>query len=259
MDEVLEARGNAAVLAAALGVPRDRVVQLALGEGRRYWAKRAVPAKGKRWHRWQAVLAALVPLPILRPTVSAGGVAALAQEMARIDELARMGHIVPDIVASGGDLLVLEDLGPDLKRRLEGEGTPAMRRALACDAAAAIARLHASGTYHGRPRVNDLIEAPSGIGFLDLEERPGDVMPLAHCQARDLWLFLVSLSRFQTAEEPLIEQALDAYMDAASPSGVPRPLTGLVRLLRPLRWIVTALGPHRFGRDLRHEIGRAHV
>lgn len=81
----------------------------------------------------------------------------------------------------------------------------------------------------------------SRIGFLDLEENPVAVMPLSCGQARDIWLFLGSATRFARDRddkciyhEELIGELWQEYAAHTDPAILPA-LEKFVRFMDPLR------------------------
>jgi hypothetical protein len=167
--------------------------------GRRIWVKRAGPPKRLVWHRLQKILALALRLPVLRPTVAPGGPETLAREAARLRAFAARGVSVPRILAGDHGLLVLSDQGPSLAAALSGARDDAEASALLRDAARALSALHEKNLVHGRPYVRDMTWDGANIGFLDLEEDPAAVMPLADAQARDVFLFLSSAAKYMRA------------------------------------------------------------
>ncbi|MFD2236258.1 hypothetical protein [Aureimonas populi] len=225
-----------ALLALARGGAR-RVERIELA-GRAYWAKRPGTAEGGRWHAAQALLSRTLPLPILRPTVSRGGDAAAGGEAQRIEAFRRAGFHVPDIAARAPGLLILSDIGPNLgtvRQHLSAEAFGQVLRM----AAETLGRAHAAGLVHGRPSLRDLTYDGRAIGFLDFEEDPRAVMPLASAQARDLWLFFCQLAAAGVRPEAQ-GAALVAYRPFLTPEvqAALRPLLTLVagagRLVMPL-------------------------
>src|SRR5690606_41218191 len=76
-----------------------------------------------------------------------------------------------------------------------GEG-PRARGARRAPPAAASTDVHRRGGYLSQPWPRNLTVHEGGIGFLDFEEDPGEVMSLAHAQARDWLLFAYGTMRF---------------------------------------------------------------
>lgn len=224
---------------------------------RAVWIKRASQDKSKIWHGMQYLCSFVVLNPIVRPTVSAGGVESLAAEAARLEAFADAGIYVPNILQRGEDFLVLSDAGVELKSHLSALGNEqhAQRTALLKRAVKELARLHDAGFVHGRPHLKDMVydRGRNMIGFLDLEEDPLAVMPAEHAQSRDIWLFLCSAARYLKAGPQEVEALYTLYL---SERGMPplRPLRGLVRLLAPLCWVVRRLAYNHVGKDVRHVI-----
>lgn len=166
-------------------------------ESRAAWFKRY--DGGRRRLRLAAlrVIARGLRVPALLPPSHPVGAHACGTEQRRIAELARCDVRVPEVLSRGKGFLILSDLGPSLASELKGS-PPALREQLIVAAARALARVHASGAYVGQPLARNVTVSPEGIGFIDLEEDPGEVMPLLHAQARD-WLLFTAGTAYHAA------------------------------------------------------------
>lgn len=246
----------AAAAEAALAASGDRVVRFDVA-GRTFWAKRAGPAKANRWHGLQRAASRLIPLAILRPTVSPGGAAALAYEAQRIAALALLGVAVPEVIRTGPGWMVLSDVGPTARTLIDGSNDPAMRERMLLQILRGLADLHARGGWHGRGLLSDLVPMADGIALIDLEEGPPEAMARAEWQARDLWLCLGSVARYEWATDALLDRLFAAYV-AVAPAPALAELRRLARRLRPLRRLLAPFAG-RFGRDLRQAIRAAGV
>lgn len=207
------------------------------------WVKQAVPPKARIWHVLQKMVAACVPNPILRATVSSGGGNALRMEATRLQEFLDKGFHAPVVKAVNDEMLILGHLGPQLRDALDQMPDAGMRLDVMKAATRELARLHRSGLAHGRPYLRDMTWDGVQVGFLDLEENPVNVMPLAAAQARDVWVFLSAASRF--AREPaqkyvyrpdVIFALLAEYKRHADNMAVPE-LLKFIRMMRPLRYL----------------------
>lgn len=245
---------NIAALVAAAGPTRVAPVDHG---GRRYWLKRVTPAKATIWHRGQGAVARTVlrRWPVLLPTASAGGAAALRAEAARLSDFAARGVYVPDVVALADDYVLLADAGAQLKDVLDAlPPTGTARVDLIAAAATALARLHAAGLCHGRPQLKDMVRGAGGrIGFLDLEEDPVAVMPLAQAQARDAWLFMGAAARYGASDDTAFWAAVWGAYERAAPVTTREALAQLVRGLRWARAVVAPIAPHA-GKDVRQAV-----
>lgn len=243
-----------AAAVAALAASGDRVVRFSV-TGRTFWAKRVGPAKANRWHGLQRAVSRLIPLAILRPTVSPGGPAALAFEAQRIAALALLGVAVPEVVRTGPGWMVLSDVGPTARTLIDGTEDAAIRERILLQVLRGLADLHARGGWHGRGLLSDLVPVADGIALIDLEEGPPEAMARAEWQARDLWLCLGSVARYAWASDALLDRLFAAYA-ADAPAPALAELRRLARSLRPLRWLLAPFAG-RLGRDLRQAIRAA--
>lgn len=207
-------------------------------QGRRVWIKRVSAPKASIWHKVQCMVARLFNMPILRCTVSPCQAESLRMEAQRLRDFKAKGYSVPDILAEDPQMLVLSDAGQSLPRAIEKSDNP---RRLLLLAAQALAMLHKQGEVHGRPYIRDLTWDGQAIGFLDLEENPVSVMPLAVAQARDVWVFLISAARFSRKGDNKYEFdksiiiALYHEYRRHTGSNVEHELKKLISFLSPLR------------------------
>lgn len=213
--------------------------------GEKFWVKRAVPDKRKLWHRGQGIVARAVPLPILRPTASPGGSAALAREAERIIKFQAAGFAVPRVLALTPGWLLLSDLGWQLEHRLKHDRavSDAMLAEDVAAAAIAVAKMHKAGFAHGRASLRDIVRTPDGtLGFIDFEEEV-EKLPLPVAQARDLWLFSCSAARYEARVPGLGERMVKTYFAVYDDAAMQRELKNLLVLLRPAAGLMRPFAP----------------
>lgn len=204
------------------------------------------------WRSLQRAAAWLLPLPMLRPTMSVGGAEGLAAEAARLQALHAAGVHVPKVLGLSDTLLVTADAGQEFKLFVEALPTDDEKQAWLCKGAEALAALHGAGHAHGRPYVKDFVVAPDGqtIGFLDLEENPVQVMTLEQAQARDIWLYLGSAAQLATYDIARTAAIYAAYA-AKAPQAHRSALRSLLRWLAPLYAVLKLLRAQGLGKDVR--------
>lgn len=210
-------------------------------QGRSLWIKQAVPPKARIWHKLQKIAASITGQPALRATVSSGGAHSLHAEARRLRDFKERGFHVPDVLVVHDNMIVMTDAGPQLRAYLDNEKEPDKRLAVLKSAMDAMADLHKSGLAHGRPYMRDMTWDGERIGFLDLEEDPALVMPIATAQARDIWIFLGAASRYARSkqdkrlfDENVIAELYASYEKAADQKVLDE-LRFFVRYLAPLR------------------------
>ncbi len=170
--------------------------------------------------------------PLLAP-VPLSPELACRTEQAMIRRLAALGARVPRVLEAGERHLVLSDLGPTLAVACRREADPARREALVAQGFEAILAVHRAGGYLSQAFARNLTLDASGIGFIDLEEDPGSVMPAEAAQARDLVFYAHSTARF-LADAPGAHARLLADALAASPAGV---RAGVAVVARRVCWL----------------------
>ena len=223
--------------------PHSRILN-GMIDGQKIWFKQAAPPKARIWHHLQKILAAFIPLPILRSTVSPGGAAALQAEAARMVHFKAQGFHVPSILATNEQMIAMTDLGPQFREVLDRSDSAEDHLTLLKTAIRTMARLHQAGLAHGRPYMRDMTWDGERLGFLDLEEDPLQVMPLPVAQARDVWIFLSASSRYarrkgekKIYEGSLIPALYHEYKEHAAAETIAE-LRRFILFLRPLRKIL---------------------
>lgn len=187
-------------------------------------------------------IAAWSGLGPLRPPPHRAGAHALATEARRLHELRGQGVRVPELLDENRGVLRLGDLGPTLAQRLrEAADDPGAMDALSLAAIAAVLDVHRRGAYLGQALPRNLTLDGQGVGFLDFEEDPLEVMTLQQAQARDWVLFAYGMAKFYDRRP----QALRALLSQAFRDEDVRVNRETYRVGDRLRWLAPAA--RRFG------------
>lgn len=227
-------------------------------DGEQVWLKKAGLRNGVWGYRVLGALARTARLPVLRPVPNLGGEAAIATEARRLRDLAARGLRVPEVLAQQPAGLLLAHLGrpgqptPSLGDEIEGAlpAGPQAVLALWSEGLQALAHVHATGTSLSQAFARNLVRCPDGtVGYIDFEDDPAAVLPLAHCQARDALCFVHSTALFLVqagALAPAQQHWQQWLADRCSP-GVRRTLEHSAARLGWLRHLPAS---RRLGRDL---------
>jgi len=167
-------------------------------DGKRVWLK-DYDERGYLRRGWNALGNAIIGAMgagILRAPPWHVGEAAKTVELRRLRELAAQGVLVPRVLGEGRGTLMLEDLGLTLGHQLRHAADASLADALVGRALAAVADVHDRGGYLGQAFARNMTVSDRGVGFIDFEEDPLEVMPLRDAQARDWLLFVAGLSSF---------------------------------------------------------------
>ena len=170
-------------------------------DGESLWVKRA-GATVPGWRlRVLGAAAKALRMPVLTPVPNPGGRAAMAIEVARLQDLQRRGLRVPTVLAHCADGFVMRHLGapgqetPNLGNAME-EAMPRGAHAVLAlwkQGLQAIAKVHKAGTCLSQAFARNLVRCPDGvIGYIDFEDDPAAHLPLAVCQVRAQWQAWVS-------------------------------------------------------------------
>ncbi|HQF38174.1 MAG TPA: hypothetical protein PK322_03560 [Opitutaceae bacterium] len=222
----------------------------------RGWIKRAEPAAKNPWRRVVRVATTLVPWPLLRSTATSGDGDSVRAEVVRLRRWRAAGLPAAELVEVGADYFITVDCGQPLRAWLREQPDAAQRLQAVTLAARALGRLHRLGHCHGRPFLKDIVYDGRQVTFIDLEEEPTKVMPLATAQVRDLLLFVMSCTASLGERHPAPDlQAIAAAYWAENPSAQLR--RALRRNLGALWWaaLPLRLWPFRWlGRDGRQAV-----
>ncbi|MGF9565327.1 serine/threonine protein phosphatase [Neorhizobium sp. JUb45] len=243
-----------APLLAALVSDRERVQSISLSCGT-VWIKRH-GNKGRRAAiALQTALARLFRLPFMRPSPAETGEGMVARDLRRMTRFADSNIPTASILYASGSAIVMSDVAPTVQDRLWHlrTGNPAAHDDLLVFCCAELGRLHALGLCHGRPFPRDMFEKDRRIGYIDFEEEPEVVMPLATAQARDLWLFFLQLSDRAIERSQVQDRAYSAWAATAPPAAIAE-LRAMTRFLARFLWLARLIGRIHMGRDLRQFI-----
>lgn len=231
---------------------RERVFSLEF-EGRKLWVKRPGLPRLRSSVLMQRCLALLTGLAMLKPARQSAGRAGLHAEAEALHKLSADGWPVPPVLALNDEWLLLGDAGQSVESLLGRETDAAERRVLIEACADLLSRLHAGGHWHGGAQIRNFSWADGKPGLLDLEDHDLPGMTLAQRQARDLLLFLYSLTRYdRDSAAPLLTPLAQKLVQAASAET----RAELARLHRRIGWVIRLAKPFaaKAGRDIRQAL-----
>lgn len=220
--------------------------------GERFWVKTVARPRLRSSVLMQRVIATVFGLPMLQPARNRGGAQGLADEATALSELAAAGFPVPPVIACTPDWLVLGDAGEALESRLNSlrDRAPDDCWQLIAAAGQLLSRLHAAKLWHGGAQIRNFSWRNDAPGLLDFEDHQLPSMTLHECQARDLLLFVYSLTRYdRDAAHPRLPLLVSHLLGNAAPEV----LACIRRLRRRMAWLLALarwLAPHA-GRDVR--------
>jgi tRNA A-37 threonylcarbamoyl transferase component Bud32 len=237
--EMLSADGLETLLRLVVAEGSLRVSRTTV-DGRLVWIKRYDAERKPLAKRLHALISPLLPL-FLRSSAKANAAEAVKRETRKMAKFRAAGFAVADVVFANQSVLVLSDVGEVAQKALVGTVAfdPAPHDELLVDLARALGEAHRAGLCHGRPHPRDMFMRDGRIGFLDFEEEPEAVMPLAMAQARDAWLLFLQISPRAALPETQA-RALAAYRAVAPLEVIPalRTLTTFfARAMAPLRLV----------------------
>ena len=235
----------------------SNVARHRLPGGRYVWLKKANAPHSIWRYRVQGWLTGSLGLDALAPVPNRGGPQAIAQEADRLRELTALGLPVPQLLAQAPSALLMSDLtegrepatslGDELAS-LAPQGAAAFLPAWQ-DGLNAIAQFHARGTCLSQAFARNMTRLPDGrIGCLDFEDRPQDVLPLPHCQARDWLSYLHATAQLlrEAHALPQAAQALATQLQHAAPATQ----HAIANTARRTSWLQKLPQGRRWGRDV---------
>jgi tRNA A-37 threonylcarbamoyl transferase component Bud32 len=220
--------------------------------GARLWVKTVAAPRLRSSVLMQKAIATIFGLPVLQPARNRGGAQGLADEAAALRALAAAGFPVPPVIACTPDWLVLGDAGEALENKLNSlrDRAPDDCWGLIAAAGALLARLHGANLWHGGAQIRNFSWHHAAPGLLDFEDHDLPGMTLAEKQARDLLLFVYSLTRYdRDAANPRLPALASDLLRQATPDV----RDSIHRLRRRMAWLLALarwLAPHA-GRDVR--------
>lgn len=194
------------------------VQRFSLG-GRTAWLKRYEadgwfrPALVRLWNS----LAARLDLNALRSPPRYAGEGAKDVEARRIEALRACGAPVPRILGEGPRSLILSDMGPTLAHRLKRLKSANDADVLVRQTAHAIGELHRHGGYLGQAFARNITVGEQGVGFIDFEEDPSEIMSLCQAQARDWILFTTGIGRYYVGRMDVLSALIREEAEGAAP------------------------------------------
>jgi hypothetical protein len=178
-----------------------------------------------------ATIAQALGVPALKPPPRHAGDAAKQVEKRRIESLQANRVRVPEVLGEGPAALLLADIGKSLSKALTAaRRSPERMDALVIEAARSIRDAHDRDLYLGQPVPRNIMVGDGGIGFVDFEEDPGEVMSLADAQARDWLLFVHGISRYYLGDPARFGVVVARCLERERPAVVDRVRDAAARL-----------------------------
>jgi tRNA A-37 threonylcarbamoyl transferase component Bud32 len=246
--------GDIEGLLAVLVGGSKRVQRVPLSK-RTVWIKRYGTEKPSWWMHLQVGLSRLVPISYLRPSPYLPPRDMAAREVRRIGLFSGKGFATPRVLYASRGAIVLSDVGTTVQQRLRAlkDTDPAVHDDMLVGCAAELGKLHAAGLCHGRPYPRDMFFSGDRMGFMDFEEEPQTVMPLATAQARDIWLLFLQIASGARLGSVTRDRAYEAWARQA-PGAAVAELRRMTGFLGGFLSLARLIGRVHMGSDLRRFI-----
>lgn len=159
------------------------------------------PARHQWWRPLMNTLSRLLNQPLLLAVPAPGGGEAQAIEVNRLRTLAAAGAPVPDLLHVDKNWFAESCVGDRTIDQLIRRDADNQQRYWD-DGLAAILALHRLNMAASQCFARNMIWNDGVVSFIDFEEEPLTVMPLAAAQARDWLLYLHSTAHVMTSRTP---------------------------------------------------------
>ncbi|WP_367716826.1 serine/threonine protein phosphatase [Nitratireductor sp. GISD-1A_MAKvit] len=248
--DVLSPDATAALLRLLITGERKRVSSAVL-DGQTIWIKRYDVERQPVAKRLHTALTPLMPAAFLRASPRTDRAGAIEREARKLETFRQAGLPTATLLFRNDRVLVLSNVAPIAQSELDmlaRHGKHDAHDTLLVQAAETLRRAHDLGLCHGRPHPRDMfITSDDRWGFVDFEEEPEAVMPLATAQARDVWLLFLQIC-MQAKRHGTPQKAFDAYF-AGPPGQVADELRRIIRLFAPLTPLLGAIEHWGLGSD----------
>jgi len=214
-----------------------------------YWLKKAAPSRGVFRYHALNLFSRLLRLPLLKAVTQPGGNTAIANEIKRIQSLASLGILVPEIVAYADSWFLIKDIGTSIIKTMKQKSTTQNRRQqlfIAC--LKAIKHVHNRNQYLSQAFIRNLLlhdEQSMQVAFIDFEDDPLSVMNLAQAQARDVLLLVNSTARFFVEDAAFFIDSIQKFLTGHDPEMIEALRTTANRM----QWITRIPFQKLFGHD----------
>ncbi|MCF6299992.1 MAG: hypothetical protein L3J52_02575 [Proteobacteria bacterium] len=199
----------------------ERIELIVASDGKKYWLKKATPARGVMRYWALNMFSKIMHLPLLKAVPQPGGYEAIQTEARRLAEMSKAKVLVPAVIHKGSDFLLLSDIGKSLIDEFKSHRNNKNRiRRLFSGCLLAIRQLHDRDMYMSQGFVRNILKTcdePLEFGFIDFEDDPLQVMSLAEAQARDLLLYVNSTARFFVDDFIFFEKSINTFLDGHKP------------------------------------------
>jgi len=158
--------------------------------------------------RLHSAMSVIMPVSCLRAVPAHLPEDMVSLEVKKIKTFRAANIPVLDIICTRGPVLVLSNADNSVGSSLEKlrETNHHVHDSLLIQCAEALGIAHAAGLCHGRPYLHDMFLSNGRAGFLEFNEDPERVMPLAMAQARDAWFLFLQITA-QALDNPHTSRA----------------------------------------------------
>ncbi len=160
-------------------------------ENKKLWVKKARMTGSRRFHK---LVYGIYKHPLIIPVANKDLKQAVAHESSKIQRLYKLGVSVPKVIKTTNEYFILEDCGPtvnDLMHKQLIDKPMDLFEKIIIE----LATLHNLKEFHGSSQIKNFTYTDGQVYFIDFEESFDKKVDIEELQFRDLFLFLLSLSR----------------------------------------------------------------
>jgi len=175
-------------------------------KNKKLWVKKARKTGSRRFHK---LVYSIYKHPLIIPVENKDLKQAVAHESSKIQRLYKLGISVPKVIKTTNEYFILEDCGPtvnDLMHKQLVDNPMDLFEKIIIE----LATLHNLKEFHGSSQIKNFTYTDSQVYFIDFEESFNKKVAIEELQFRDLFLFLLSLSRLNIEVD--YEKLLQKYI-----------------------------------------------
>jgi len=224
-----------------------RIAQLDTPQGT-FWLKKSAPPRGEFRYHALNFFSWIMRLSLLKAVPQPGGKAAIAMEINRIEQLTQSGALVPEVISSSDDWLLIRHAGDSIVNTLKSADTiQCQRQYLFKRILVALRRIHHNQQYLSQAFIRNILldQQQDRIVFIDFEDDPLAVMSLADAQARDLLLLINSTARFFINDQAFFHRCIQGFLSDHDPQVIETLRIASQRL----QWVTRIPFQRLFGHD----------
>lgn len=190
---------------------------------------------------WNGLAKGMKLRPLVNPPHRSAE-ATRATEQRRLEELRALGVRVPEVIGYSRRSLLLSDIGTSLSARLKRASGPEDIDHQLQSVATSMARVHRAGGFLGQAFPRNITLSSEGVGFIDFEDDPSEIMDLDAARARDWIMFTAGVARYYEHRQEKLTALLASTLPRIGNQRVQEISASTADQLNPIRVVAGRLG-----------------